>query len=116
MNATSTAAALLAAALLAVPAKRRTLVAPESRHRIASAAVWPAALLAAAFIASASPALAVAAGLVTAVIERRRRGRTRDRQRRREGDAMAAALDVLVGELRVGAHPLQAFALSLIHI
>ena len=110
MNATSTAAALLAAAFLVVPAKRRSLVVPESRRRIASVAVWPAALLAAAFIASASPALAVAAGLVTAVIERRRRGRTRNRRRRREGDAMAAALDVLVGELRVGAHPLQAFA------
>jgi len=112
MNSTSTAAGLLAAALLAAPPPRRRLMAPESRRRIASTAGWTVVLLATAFIVSASPTVAVAAGLVTAAILRRRRRRIRDCRRRSEGEAMTTALDVLVGELRVGAHPLQAFAIA----
>ena len=117
MNAISSAATLLGAALLLAPPPRRRMGAPESRRRKVSAAMWPMvlmvmALLAVALIVSASPALAVAGGLLAAVIEHRRRRRMRDQRRRSEGDAMAAALDVLVGELRVGAHPLQAFAIA----
>lgn len=112
MNGTSTAAVMLAAALLTSSKPRRRLVTPASRRRIVWTAVWPMALLAVAFTALASPALAVAAVLLAAVIERRRRRRVGDRRRRGEGEAMAAALEVLVGELTVGAHPLKAFAIA----
>jgi len=112
VTATLTATTLLAAALLVAPPQRRRLVAPKSRRRRGATAVWPVALLAVAFTVSASPTLSVAAALMAAVIERGRRRRTRDRRRRSEGEAMAAALEVLVGELRVGAHPLRAFAIA----
>ena len=59
---------------------------------------------------SASPAVVlvclIAAGALALRLRRTRRGRTR----RREGEAIAVALDVVVGELKVGAHPIAAFA------
>ena len=52
---------------------------------------------------------AVAAGvLVCTVLARRHRGKRRARARS-EAAALRDALDVLVGELRVGAHPVTAF-------
>ena len=116
MTAVPTAALLLAAAVLLVP--------PPARHRLRK----PAAgrfrpvrrvgavpmLLAAAGTAAivAPPALAVACAAAAATVERRRRRWLRDRRRRGEAVAMAAALDVLIGELRVGAHPLRGLAVA----
>ena len=57
---------------------------------------------------SDDPALGLAAVLVAVVIARRRHRRSGERRRRGESRAMTAALEVLVGELRVGAHPLRA--------
>ena len=116
MTAVPTAALLLAAAALTMP--------PPARHRLRTAAAarsgQPArvaavpALLAAAIgvVMVAPPALAVVCAIAAVVTDIRRRRWARDRQRRAEARAMAAALDILMGELRVGAHPLRALAVA----
>jgi len=112
MSATATAAALLAAALVTTPSKRRRVAAATSRRWLGRVPVWPAVVLGALATAMVSPAAAFAVGLVAAVIGRRRRRRMRGRQQYSEGQAMAAALEILVGELRIGAHPLRAFTVA----
>jgi tight adherence protein B len=111
MTAAMSAAGLLAAALLIAPPppRRRLMVITSHRRRIAG---WPLFVLAAGIMLVAAPALVLAATVTIAVIGWRYRRRVRDRRRRDEGRAMAAALEVLVGELRVGAHPLRAFAIA----
>lgn len=114
MNAFTIAALLLSLASLALP--------PPPRHRVASPARAPrrpvvgragaACFAACAFVAVAVlvPATAVLAVLVvgaTATLRYRRRRRAR--RAADEGATLEAALDVLVGELRVGAHPVRAF-------
>ena len=53
-------------------------------------------------------AVALLIGMVAALRRRRRQAG----QRTGEGQALAAALEVLVGELRVGAHPVRAFGIA----
>ena len=109
-----TASALaLAAALLLWPATpRRTaalrrLDAPD-RRRVSTA---PIAVAVGAALACAVPVTAVVAvALVAGTAALRRRHRAARRQRQRESAALQAALDVLVGELRTGVHPVNAFA------
>ncbi len=105
------AALALALALIAAPASSRhrlrgcrvTIARPSRELVIAGIAV--AALV----LAVAAPAGVVAAvGLVTATVTERRRRRRRRRARATEAAALQGALDVLVGELRVGAHPVTA--------
>ena len=112
MSATTAAAALLAGALLVAPLPNRRRPPPGSRRGFGPTAGWPVAVLIIVLILVAPTALAVAAGLVAVVVERHRRRRKRDCRRRSEGQAMAAALELLVGELRVGAHPLRAFTIA----
>ena len=50
--------------------------------------------------------------IVGATVEMRRRNRRRRRTRAAEAAALRGALDVLVGELRVGAHPVTAFGVA----
>lgn len=111
MTATMSAAGLLAAALLMAPPppRRRLLVSSSHRRRIAG---WSLFVLAAVVMLVVPPALGLATVLTVAVIGWRYRRRIRERRRRGEARAMAAALEVLVGELRVGAHPLRAFAIA----
>lgn len=111
MTATMSAAGLLVAALLTAPPppRRRLLFIPSHRKRIAGLSLF---VLAAVVTLVAPPALALATALAIAVLVSRHRRRIRDRRRRGEGRAMAAALEVLVGELRVGAHPLRAFVIA----
>lgn len=59
-----------------------------------------------------SPAVALAVGLVTMTLGARRRRHLRRNDSRREGRALAAALEILVGELRVGAHPVRGFTIA----
>ena len=54
----------------------------------------------------------VAGGLLAATLLRRRRAAHRRRARRDETDVLQEALDVLVGNLRVGAHPVAAVAVA----
>ncbi len=106
----SVAAALLAAALLTAPPRRRRLRGAKTTQRsgqTAAVAVIVAALGATVFLVS--PAAAVAGVLAATVVGLRFRRRRRRRCRRTEGEAMAAALQTVVGELRIGAHPVRAF-------
>ncbi len=113
MNGPAIAAVLLSLALLALP--------PPPRHRLASPArvrrglagragvpcVAACALVAAAALLPATAVLAVTVVGATASLRYRRRRRAR--RAADEGATLEAALDVLVGELRVGAHPVRAF-------
>ncbi|BBZ72311.1 type II secretion system F family protein [Mycobacterium paraseoulense] len=110
-------ALLLAAALVVLPAtpRRRLAPAPPNRRR-PFAGPRGAGCLAAAAVAAAAmvlPLTTVLAGAVvgtTASLRHRRRHRTR--RAAREGRALEGALDVLVGELRVGSHPVRAFGVA----
>lgn len=113
---TAVSALALAAAVLLPASPRRRLdacraPAPETRRpylRPAVAACCAGLVVAAvAALSSALVSLAVVALGATATLRYRRR-----RRRRRgveEASALQAALDVLVGELRIGAHPVRAF-------
>ncbi|MCH9722648.1 MAG: type II secretion system F family protein [Actinomycetia bacterium] len=108
------AALLLAAAVLIAPPARHRLGSPApGRPRPIGKMATPVLLLAAAaIVVAAPPALGVACAIAVAVAAMRRRRWACQRRRHGEARAMAAALDVLVGELRVGAHPLRAFAVA----
>ena len=118
----SAAALALAVALLTAPRSSRHRVrargAVLSRPLQASPApAWTPVLGCVALLALAAfalvPAGAVAAVvMVGATVEIRRRRRRRRRARAAEGAALQGALDILVGELRVGAHPVAAFGIA----
>jgi tight adherence protein B len=115
MTAIPVAALLLAAAVLLAPtpARRRLRLPSTSLRRPRRWVVATPMLLAVTVIViAAPPALTIACAGAVTVLEIRRRRWTRDRRRRGEARAMADALDVLIGELRVGAHPLRAFAVA----
>jgi tight adherence protein B len=112
MTAISVAAVLLAAATLTAaprPVERLRI----SRRRIARPAVWlsaAAAIVIAALLAA--PSLVLVCLIATGALVSRLHRQRRRLDRRREGEAMAAALEILVGELKVGAHPMSAFAVA----
>ncbi|MBB3601535.1 tight adherence protein B [Mycolicibacterium sp. BK556] len=58
------------------------------------------------------PAVLLASVALGATLTARRHRRRRDRDRARAGQTLAGALETLVGELRVGAHPVRAFAIA----
>lgn len=108
----SGAALALALALLAAPPGVRPRVVaigllppPGSRRPVV---LCSAVVLAGALIVIAPVGAVVAAAVVAGTLARRRRHRTRAELRSRESTALQAALDVLEGELRVGAHPVVA--------
>ncbi len=112
------AALLLAAALLACPSSpRRRLPRSVSGPRrtplsTASAAVCTALLLVLAAAALLPPTTTLAAVLVGGTATLRHGRRKRLRRGAGEGRTLESALEVLVGELRVGAHPVRAFAVA----
>jgi tight adherence protein B len=114
----ATAAALsLSSALLVVPSSpRRRLgaVGPDWRRarigRQGAACMAAGGALAAAVLLPLPTALALFAVAATAGSRYRRRRRMR--RTVDEGRSLEAALDVLVGELRVGSHPVRAFEIA----
>jgi tight adherence protein B len=109
------AALALALALVMVPS--------GSRHRLETLGllvharrplpVSPCVAAVAAALAFVLPVSVVAAcSLVVVTMSMRRRRQVRVRRRAAESAALQAALDVLVGELRVGAHPVAAFRVA----
>ena len=116
------AALALALALLTGPRSSRHRVRTQAAvalrpPKVSPASVWaPAlgcvALLALAVVALVPTGAVVAAVMVGATLEIRRRRRCRRRARAAEGAALQGALDILVGELRVGAHPVAAFGVA----
>ncbi|OBG01063.1 hypothetical protein A5773_03260 [Mycobacterium sp. 852014-52450_SCH5900713] len=106
---------LLALALVVLPASPRRRLAPapsDRRWRPRTGPGWLAAAVvgAAAVLVPLTTLLAVAVVAATAGLRYHRRHRIRSAQR--EGHALEGALDVLVGELRVGSHPARAFGVA----
>jgi tight adherence protein B len=106
------AALTLALALLVAPASSRhrletlRLIAPIHRR----VPVAPIALCGGLVLAFVLPVSVIAAAAITvATVMMRRKRELKRRRRTAEAIALQAALDVLVGELRVGAHPVAAF-------
>lgn len=121
MNAPLAGALPLALALVVLPPSPvRRLTPVTAKHRWLSVpghsgAGWVAAgsvgaLGIAAVLLSLTAVFAVAVVGATAGLRYRRR--RRGRLSAREGQTLEAALDVLVGELRVGSHPVRAFGVA----
>lgn len=107
MTGPAAAALLLSAAVMASSPPRRWV---SSARRVAPTGVagWMvgcATAVAAALAAGISPAVLVSASVVATTAAIRQRRYRRCRQQRAEGRALETALDVLVNELRAGAHP-----------
>ncbi len=106
------AAVALAVALLIIPGSpRRRLIAPQHRSS-ARLLLWVGtpAIPVVALCVPLATTLAAAWVCVTLLLRHRRRvGKQRTTT---EGRALQGALEVLVGELRVGAHPVRAFDLA----
>ncbi|WP_167108479.1 type II secretion system F family protein [Mycobacterium sp. DL592] len=101
---------LLAAALVAAPAPpRRRIGLPKTRLSVKLPVL---AVLIGAAVLLLPPAVVLATAILAATVIARRRRSLRARQRNTDGQALAAALEILVGELRVGAHPVRAFAVA----
>ena len=98
------AALLLAAALWIAPSSSRGRLMPTAGGRRVPRLAWavPVGLLAAVLLPV--PVVAAAA-IVTATVAVRRRQAAARRQADRDATRLEAALDVVVGELRAGAHP-----------
>ncbi|MEB3048437.1 type II secretion system F family protein [Mycolicibacter sp. MYC123] len=113
MSGATVAALALAAAVLLGAAPRRRLR-PVDRSAGGGRAVLVmlagCGVLAAAVCLPGSTCVAAAVLAVTTALRYRRR--IRERRARAESDALEAALDILVAELRVGAHPVRAFAVA----
>jgi tight adherence protein B len=109
----SAAGVLLAAALLVSPRSPRHRP-PNStpRPRRHLAVTFAAVLTLAGAALSLSPALLPVGVIGGSVVLGWRRRRASERRSRTEGRAMAAALEVLIGELRIGAHPVRAFTVA----
>ncbi|MDA2889776.1 type II secretion system F family protein [Mycolicibacterium sp. BiH015] len=86
-----------ARALLSAAGRRKALPAPAG----AGAACVAVSLV-------STPMVAAALGMLLGTLLVRRRIAARRRQRADEGASLQGALDILVGELRVGAHPVAA--------
>jgi len=108
---TSAALALALAVLVAPAPGRRDLLA---HRQVRLPRAWlpaaPVLVLAAAIGVVATPGMLVAAAVAAATVAVRQRRKRRRRRRAAEAVALQGALDVVVGELRVGAHPVAAFA------
>lgn len=114
MTTASVAALLLAVAALVLPGRARLRLPRSSVPgvRLRPPVVFLAAVAVLGAAASTRPALLVVAIIAGAVGAAWRRRRRSERRRRAEGVAMASALEVLIGELRVGSHPARAFAVA----
>jgi tight adherence protein B len=115
MNASASAALLLSVALLVFPSsprgrlraprRRLSLLDPRWLIRLAGCAAVGAAVL-----LPLTTVLAIAVVSATGCVRYRRHRRSR--RASTEGGTLQTALDVLVGELRVGSHPVDAFCVA----
>lgn len=111
---TAAALVLALAVLIAPVSPRRRMAAlrgrPSGPRRLRP--VWGLAAAAVAMALLAPAGVAVAGVIVGGTLAIRRRGRGARRRRSAESAALQAALDVLAGELRAGAHPVAAFGVA----
>lgn len=114
MNAIAVAALLLSLALLVLPTSPGRRLAQTGRARRTIARAGPGCVAACAATAAVllplTTLIAVAVVGATAILRYRRRRRNRGALH--EGRTLETALDVLVGELRVGSHPVRAFSVA----
>ncbi|MGO9383371.1 MAG: type II secretion system F family protein [Mycobacterium sp.] len=116
MNGLAVGALLLSLALVVFPSSPRRRLMPPARARRRFPPVGAAGWLTACVIAAAAvllpltTVLAIAVVAATASLRYRRRRRIRNAVD--EGRTLETALDVLVGELRVGSHPVRAFCVA----
>ncbi|BBZ50677.1 type II secretion system F family protein [Mycobacterium heidelbergense] len=117
MNGLTLAALSLSLALVVFPSPARHRIATPGRERRrlvvgprGIACIGACALVAAAVLLPTTTVLAAA--VVGATAGARYRRRRRMRRASDEGRALETALDVLVGELRVGSHPVRAFRVA----
>ncbi|MEZ0362878.1 type II secretion system F family protein [Mycobacterium sp. pUA109] len=103
------AALVLAGALLVAPSSVRRRVGVPRRRWPAG---WVVSCAAAAAVAVLPAAVLLAAALAGATATVRYRRRRRLQRNRDESSALASALEVLVGELGVGAQPVRAVAVA----
>ena len=109
MSGIPAAGCLLAAALLAAPPPRRRLMPRASRVSVRMPVLVGVAVLGVFLL---PPAAVVAIGILSATLGARRHRTRRARRRLVDSQRLAAALETLVGELRVGAHPVTAFGVA----
>ncbi len=103
---------LLAAAVLASPIPGRRLSVTR-RAVVGRGAVLASAALVAVLAAALLPvSTLLSAGVATATVSVRRRRARRRRLVSDEAGVLIGALEVLVGELRIGAHPVAAFDIA----
>lgn len=100
----------LAAALLVWPSTPRRLCVPPRRHHRRPWGLAVPALIAVTWLVPVPVALSV--GAVAGTVALRRHHRIRQDRRAAESVALQSALEVLVGELRTGAHPVSAFGVA----
>src|SRR6516165_6322179 len=117
MNGPTVAALLLSLALVVFPSSPRRRLRPPARvlRRDTVGARGVGSITACAFVAAAVllPLTTVLAGAaVGATVGMRYRRRRRIQRAVDEGRTLETALDVLVGELRVGSHPVRAFGVA----
>jgi tight adherence protein B len=107
----SVAAVSLALALLIAPGPPRLRLGLRDGHRRASRSAWIlAALPCVVALALVVPITVIVACVIVALtLTARRRSAVASARQAVESAALQAALTVLVGELRVGAHPIAAF-------
>lgn len=112
MNGNTLAAMLLTAAVLTAPPPPIGRLPRPIRRSAGSLTVLAAASVTGIFILSAAPILVLVLLIASGALVSRLRRLRREQSRRREGEALAGALEVLVGELKVGSHPVSAFAVA----
>jgi tight adherence protein B len=117
MNQPMAGALLLSLALLVFPAspRRRLSPAAPTRRRAVVGASGAGCMTGCAAVAAAvllPPTTVLAVAVVGATAGLRYRRRRRIRRGIDEGRTLGTALDVLVGELRVGSHPVHAFCVA----
>lgn len=106
------AALMLASALMVAPGVPRHRLTARRMSRPAPRRGWVltgSVGCAVAVVLAAPVTVALACGVVATTLAMRRRGSRARARRARESVALQGALSVLVGELRVGAHPVVAF-------
>jgi tight adherence protein B len=116
MNGLAVAALLLSLALVVVPSSPRRRLMPQAgftwSSMVGARGVGPVAacgIVAAVFLPLTT---VLAAAVVSATAGLRYRRRRRIQRAMHEGRTLETALDVLVGELRVGSHPVRAFCVA----
>lgn len=105
------AAVALALALVVAPGPPRYRLRPSGDRARMRIPVGPLLMVSLGALAVVAPlGVTMAAAIVVATAQARRRRDVRRRRRAEEAVALQGALETLVGELRVGAHPVAAFA------